>query len=93
VVEDTGEEAPPGSSDSGYESAHGGLDGGLDGGLPRDAPGFNPPDPLNQEYPTEAYPSITTSTGMTYARKHAQDLTAIEASFQLAEIKSLRDNQ
>ena len=30
---------------------------------------------------------------MTYARKHAQDLIAIEASFQLAKIKSLQDDQ
>jgi hypothetical protein len=62
---------PLGSLDLGYKSAYSGLDSGLDGGLLRDVPRFNPLDLLNQEYPIEAYLSITTSIGMTYACKHA----------------------
>jgi hypothetical protein len=34
-----------------------------------------------------------TCSGATYAQKLAQDIQAMEASFRLAEIKGLQDNQ
>jgi hypothetical protein len=42
---------------------------------------------------TEPEPLTITRSGATYARKLAQDILAMEASFRLAEIEGLRDDQ